>query len=56
MARLERWIATTIAERNDPEEQQLLHRYAVWHVLRRLRRRLGETKATHARPSSPSST
>jgi hypothetical protein len=48
MARLERWIAATIAERSDPEEQQLLHRYAVWHVLRRLRRRLAATDATHA--------
>jgi hypothetical protein len=48
MARLERWIAATIAERSDPEEQQLLHRYATWHVLRRLRRRLGDAETTHA--------
>ncbi|OLM09175.1 MULTISPECIES: hypothetical protein [unclassified Pseudonocardia] len=41
IARLERWITTTIAERADPDEQHLLHRYAVWHLLRRLRRRVG---------------
>ncbi len=52
MARLERWIAATIAERSDPEEQQLLHRYAVWHVLRRLRRRLGDAETTHAQAVS----
>jgi hypothetical protein len=37
MVRLERWITRTIAERGDPDQQQLLHRYAVWHLLRRLR-------------------
>ena len=48
MVRLERWIATTIAGRSDPEEQQVLHRYATWHVLRRLRRRLGDADTTYA--------
>ena len=52
MARLERWIAATIAERSDPNEQQVLHRYAVWHVLRRLRRRLGDVETTHAQAVS----
>jgi hypothetical protein len=47
LARLERWITRTITERPDPEQQQLLHRYAVWHVLRRLRRRLGDTHASY---------
>ncbi|MQA17296.1 MAG: hypothetical protein GEV09_25175 [Pseudonocardiaceae bacterium] len=47
LARLERWITRTIAERPDPDQQQLLHRYAVWHVLRRLRRRLGDTHASY---------
>ena len=36
LARLERWIARTLAERGDPGQRQLLHRYAVWHLLRRL--------------------
>lgn len=48
LARLERWIAHTLAERNDPEQRQLLHRYAVWHLLRRLRQRNTTTYATHA--------
>jgi hypothetical protein len=47
MIRLEHWIAWAIAERPDPGQQQLLHRYAVWHVIRRLRGRLDGTHATH---------
>jgi hypothetical protein len=47
MVRLERWIATTIAQRDDPDQQQLLHRYAVWHLLRRLRHRTEGTDTTH---------
>jgi hypothetical protein len=47
MVRLERWITATIAERDDPHQQQLLHRYAVWHLLRRLRRRVDGATATH---------
>jgi hypothetical protein len=47
MARLERWVAGTVADRPDPNEQQLLHRYAVWHLLRRLRGRLAGTDTTH---------
>ena len=47
MSRLERWIARVIAERPDPGQQQLLHRYAVWHVIRRLRARLRGGHATH---------
>lgn len=48
LARLERWIERTLAERGDPGQQQLLHRYAVWHLLRRLRQRNNNTYATHA--------
>ncbi|MGH3390182.1 MAG: hypothetical protein ACRDOO_15040 [Actinomadura sp.] len=47
MVRLERWITTTIAQREDADQQQLLHRYAVWHLLRRLRHRTGGTDTTH---------
>lgn len=47
MSRLDRWIAWIIAERPDPGQQQLLHRYAIWHVIRRLRTRLGDAHATH---------
>jgi hypothetical protein len=39
MARLERLLDGLLAKRDDPAERQLLHRYAVWHLLRRLRRR-----------------
>ena len=48
LARLERWIARTLAEHGDPGQRQLLHRYAVWHLLRRLRQRNNNTHATHA--------
>ena len=47
MVRLERWIARTISERADPDEQQVLHRYAVWHLLRRLRNRTAGANITH---------
>ena len=47
LSRLERWTARVIAERPDLGQQQLLHRYAVWHVTRRLRGRLGTAHATH---------
>jgi hypothetical protein len=47
LSRLERWIALVTAGRPDPGQQQLLHRYAVWHVIRRLRARLGAEHATH---------
>jgi hypothetical protein len=48
LARLERWIARTLAEHGDPGQRQLLHRYAVWHLLRRLRQRNNTRYATHA--------
>ena len=47
MTRLNHWISHVIGERPDPGQQQLLHRYAVWHVMRRLRARLGGTHATN---------
>jgi hypothetical protein len=48
LARLERWITRTIGGRDDPAQQQLLHRYAVWHLLRRLRHRNGAADTTHS--------
>jgi hypothetical protein len=47
MARLQRWTSGIIAQRTDAAQRQLLHRYAVWHVIRRLRGRLGDAHATH---------
>ena len=44
---LERWITQTVAGRADPQEKEILHRYAAWHVLRRLRQRIRGTHATH---------
>jgi hypothetical protein len=43
---LERWISETVQARNDSGERQVLRGYAVWHHLRRLRRRLGEEHTT----------
>ncbi|MBB5152538.1 hypothetical protein [Saccharopolyspora phatthalungensis] len=43
---LERWITTTVQNRTDPAERRILHNYAVWHHLRRLRQRLGENHTT----------
>ena len=47
LVRLEHWITATIADRADPEQRALLHRYAVWHALHRLRRRNDGQPATH---------
>jgi hypothetical protein len=46
MARLERFLGDVLAARTDPGQRQILHRYAVWHLLRRLRRRTGGHAAT----------
>ncbi|MCQ4200389.1 hypothetical protein ACFW5W_29085 [Streptomyces sp. NPDC058783] len=40
---LEKWITKTVHARTDLAERRILHGYAVWHHMRRLRRRLGET-------------
>lgn len=48
LARLERWVTRTIGGRDDPDQQQLLHRYADWHLLRRLRHRTRGTDTTHS--------
>jgi hypothetical protein len=44
LARLERWITITITGHG---QQPVLHRYAVWHLLRRLRSRNNSRPATH---------
>jgi hypothetical protein len=46
LTRLERWIRQAVATRPDAGQKQLMHSYAVWHVLRRLRQRLRGTPAT----------
>jgi len=47
LARLEAWITQTIAGRPGPDERRLLHQYATWHVVRRLRGRLAGQHATY---------
>jgi hypothetical protein len=47
MARLQRLVADILATRDDPDQRQLLHRYATWHLLRRLRRRVTDEDTTH---------
>ena len=39
LARIERWVTRTVNEHSDPQGRELLHRYAIWHLLRRLRHR-----------------
>jgi hypothetical protein len=47
MIRLKRWSAALIAARTNTEERNLLHRYAIWHVIRRLRSRIGDADTTY---------
>ena len=47
LVKLERWIAAALAARLDPDERRMLHGYAIWHHLRRLRQRLGAARASH---------
>lgn len=47
MARLERWVLAAVAARIDPDEQYLLRRYAIWHLLRRLRSRNHGAEVTY---------
>ena len=60
MARLEQWLAATIAARPDPDERHLLHRYGTWHLVRRLRGRSGGAIPTSSTascsPARPSTT
>ena len=56
LIRLEQWITVTIGERDDPEQRQLLRRYALWYILHRLRRRNDGKHATQASPSPSNNT
>jgi hypothetical protein len=51
LARLERWITHLIADREDRDQRQLLRRYGLWHLVRRLRSRLRGQHATHEQTS-----
>ncbi|MEU5105199.1 site-specific integrase [Streptomyces sp. NPDC021354] len=43
---LEKWINETVQARTDLTARRILHGYAVWHHLRRLRRRIGDQHTT----------
>jgi hypothetical protein len=45
-ARLERWTTQILNERSNLEQKELLHRYAIWHLLRRLRSRNPDRNTT----------
>ena len=45
LARLEAWVATLLTAVQQPEHRRLLHAYATWRVLRRLRRRAARNTA-----------
>jgi hypothetical protein len=51
LTRLEHWIRQALAARHDAG-QHLLHSYAVWHVLRRLRQRARATPVTQHQAST----
>jgi hypothetical protein len=46
LVRLERFLAGFLATQPDPDRRKILHRYTIWHLLRRLRAR------NHGRPTS----
>jgi hypothetical protein len=46
MVRIERFIDQTLAARPNPEPRKVLHRYTVWHLIRRLRQRNNGHAAT----------
>jgi site-specific recombinase XerD len=54
LARTEQWLATLLASITIPEHRRLVHAFATWHVMRRLRRAAGtgrgpRTYTAHAR-------
>ncbi|WP_441248162.1 hypothetical protein [Kitasatospora sp. McL0602] len=47
MVRLERFLTGLLASQQDPEQRKVLHQYAIWHLVRRLRQR------NNGRPLTP---
>ena len=47
LARIERWVRQAVSEHADPADREVLHRYAAWHLLRRLRQRNRDGDATY---------
>ena len=53
LARMEAWAGTLLAGVTHPEHRRLLHAYATWQVLRRLRRSRPATRGHGPRPAIP---
>lgn len=47
LARLEQWLDEVTASVADPQDRYIVHRYATWHHLRRLRRRASPNGVTY---------
>jgi hypothetical protein len=47
LSRLQRWVNQTLHEDADPQDREVLRRYAVWHELRRIRQRNRSAEATY---------
>ncbi|WP_329536910.1 hypothetical protein OG568_50875 (plasmid) [Streptomyces sp. NBC_01450] len=47
MVRLERHVKDLVTSHTTAEGRKILHRYATWHILRRLRRRSRGKEITH---------
>jgi hypothetical protein len=49
LARMERWVQATMRAIDQPEDRRLVHTFATWTVLRRLRRRTDRGELVHTR-------
>ena len=49
VARLERWVRAKVADIEHPEHRRMVNTYAMWVVLRRLRRRADAGEVVHSR-------
>jgi hypothetical protein len=47
LARIERWVTQTVNQHPDPQDREVLRRYAVWHELRRVRQRNRGAEVTY---------
>jgi hypothetical protein len=47
LARIQRWVSQTVNQHRDPKDREVLHRYAVWHELRRIRQRHRGAEVTY---------
>lgn len=52
LAQLEQWLDDTIASVTDPQDRYVIHRYATWHHLRRMRRRASPSGVTYGQAAS----